>query len=77
MVVLGIDAHKRTHTVAVDAAGRQVGARVTRATTTADPGERPGVAADHGADFSMIRQAVYPKQPGEPPRVAPSRARKP
>jgi transposase len=36
MVVLGIDAHKRTHTVvAVDAAGRQLGIRVTKATSTA------------------------------------------
>jgi transposase len=36
MVVLGIDAHKRTHTVvAVDAAGRQLGVRVTQATSTA------------------------------------------
>lgn len=36
MVVLGIDAHKRTHTVvAVDEAGRQLGVRVTKATSTA------------------------------------------
>ena len=36
MVVLGIDAHKRTHTVvAVDPAGRQLGVRVTQATSTA------------------------------------------
>jgi transposase len=36
MVVLGIDAHKRTHTVvAVDEAGRQLGVRVTQATSTA------------------------------------------
>jgi transposase len=36
MVVLGIDAHKRTHTVvAVDDAGRQLGARVTKSTSTA------------------------------------------
>ena len=36
MVVLGIDALKRTHTVvAVDAAGRQLGVRVTRSTSTA------------------------------------------
>ena len=36
MVVLGIDAHKRTHTVvAVDEAGRQLGLRVTQATSTA------------------------------------------
>jgi transposase len=36
MVVLGIDAHKRTHTVvAVDDAGRQLGVRVTRSTSTA------------------------------------------
>jgi transposase len=35
MVVLGIDAHKRTHTVvAVDEAGRQLGMRVTRTTST-------------------------------------------
>jgi transposase len=36
MVVLGIDAHKRTHTVvAVDEAGRQMGVKVTQATSTA------------------------------------------
>ena len=36
MVVLGIDAHKRTHTVvAVDEAGRQLGVKVTQATSTA------------------------------------------
>jgi transposase len=36
MVVLGIDAHKRTHTVvAVDEAGRQLGARVSQSTSTA------------------------------------------
>jgi transposase len=37
MVVLGIDAHKRTHTVvAVNDAGRQLGARTTAATTCED-----------------------------------------
>jgi transposase len=36
MITLGIDAHKRTHTVvAVDAAGRQLAARTTGETTTA------------------------------------------
>jgi transposase len=36
MVVLGIDAHKRTHTVvAVDEAGRQLGVKVTQSTSTA------------------------------------------
>lgn len=36
MVVLGIDAHKRTHkVVAVDEAGRQLGMRVSQATSTA------------------------------------------
>ena len=36
MVVLGIDAHKRTHTVvAVDEVGRRLGMRVTRSTCTA------------------------------------------
>jgi transposase len=36
MVVLGIDAHKRSHTVvAVDEAGRQLGVRVTRTASTA------------------------------------------
>jgi transposase len=35
MVILGIDAHKRTHTVvAVDEAGRQLGSKTTTATTT-------------------------------------------
>ena len=37
MITLGIDAHKRTHTVvAVDAVGRQLGVKTTTATTTAD-----------------------------------------
>ena len=37
MIMLGIDAHKRTHTVvAVDELGRQLGTRTTTATTTAD-----------------------------------------
>jgi transposase len=36
MIILGIDAHKRTHTVvAVDEAGRQIGMKVTASTTTA------------------------------------------
>jgi transposase len=35
MVILGIDAHKRTHTVvAIDEAGRQLGSKTTLATTT-------------------------------------------
>jgi transposase len=35
MVILGIDAHKRTHTVvAIDEAGRQLGSKTTTATTT-------------------------------------------
>ena len=37
MLVLGIDAHKRTHTVvAIDSTGRKLGEKVTTATTTAD-----------------------------------------
>jgi transposase len=37
MLVLGIDAHKRTHTVVVvDEVGRQLGEYTTTATTTAD-----------------------------------------
>lgn len=37
MITLGIDAHKRTHTVvAVDEVGRQIAAKTTTATTTAD-----------------------------------------
>jgi transposase len=37
MVTLGIDAHKRTHTVvAVDDVGRELGSKTTTATTTAD-----------------------------------------
>jgi transposase len=35
MVIVGIDAHKRTHTaVAIDEAGRQLGSKTTTATTT-------------------------------------------
>jgi transposase len=37
MVIIGIDAHKRTHTaVAIDARGRQLATRTTQATTSAD-----------------------------------------
>ena len=37
MVMLGIDAHKRTHTVvAIDERGREVASKTTKATTTAD-----------------------------------------
>jgi len=37
MITLGIDAHKRTHTVvAVDEVGRQLGVKTTRSTTSAD-----------------------------------------
>lgn len=37
MVTLGIDAHKRTHTVvAIDEVGRELGSKTTTATTTAD-----------------------------------------
>lgn len=37
MITLGIDAHKRTHTVvAVDEVGRQLGTKTTTATTSAD-----------------------------------------
>ena len=37
MITLGIDAHKRTHTVvAVDELGRRLGCRTTCGTTTAD-----------------------------------------
>lgn len=37
MIMLGIDAHKRTHTVvAVDDLGRQLGVKTTQATTSAD-----------------------------------------
>ena len=37
MVILGIDAHKRTHTVvAVDEVGRELGTKTTTATTTKD-----------------------------------------
>ena len=37
MIMLGIDAHKRTHTaVAVDELGRQLGVRTTTATSRAD-----------------------------------------
>lgn len=37
MVILGIDAHKRTHTaVVIDEGGRELGSKTTKTTTTAD-----------------------------------------
>jgi transposase len=51
MVILGIDAHKRTHTVvAVDEAGRQLGTRTTLATTTQAHLELVRWAERFGAD---------------------------
>lgn len=53
MVTLGIDAHKRTHTVvAVDDAGRQLGTKTTTATTTADHLELVRWSARFGAERS-------------------------
>jgi transposase len=51
MVILGIDAHKRTHTVvAVDQLGRQLDVRTTTATTTADHLELVRWASRFGPD---------------------------
>jgi transposase len=51
MVVLGIDAHKRTHTVvAVDEAGRQLGTKTTTSTTTGDHLEMVRWADRFGTD---------------------------
>jgi len=51
MVMLGIDAHKRTHTVvAVDVLGRELGVRTTTATTTEDHLELLRWASQFGAD---------------------------
>jgi transposase len=53
MVVLGIDAHKRTHTVvAVDEAGRQLGMRVTKTTSTAAHLDLVRWAGQFGSDRS-------------------------
>jgi transposase len=53
MVTLGIDAHKRCHTVvAVDDAGRQVGTKTVTSTTTADHLELVRWAARFGAERS-------------------------
>ncbi len=51
MLVLGIDAHKRTHTVvAVDEAGRKLGQHTTMSATTADHLELVRWADHFGAD---------------------------
>jgi transposase len=51
MVILGIDAHKRTHTVvAADEAGRQLGVKTTTATTTAAHLELVRWAAQFGPE---------------------------
>lgn len=51
MITLGIDAHKRTHTVvAVDELGRQLGCRTTCGTTTADHRALIGWAEGFGAE---------------------------
>ncbi|HEU5307452.1 MAG TPA: IS110 family transposase [Acidimicrobiia bacterium] len=51
MVMLGIDAHKRTHTVVVvDELGRELGVRTTTATTTEDHLELLRWAARFGAE---------------------------
>ena len=51
MITLGIDAHKRTHTVvAVDELGRQLGCRTTGGTTIADHRALIGWAEGFGAE---------------------------
>ena len=51
MVTLGIDAHKRTHTVvAVDDVGRELGTKTTSATTTGDHLDLLRWAARFGSD---------------------------
>ncbi len=51
MVVLGIDAHKRTHTiVAIDDRGRELGRRTTAATTSDDHLEMVRWATRFGPD---------------------------
>lgn len=51
MIVLGIDAHKRSHTVvAADEVGRQLGQKTTMATTSADHLEMIRWADQHGLD---------------------------
>lgn len=51
MVTLGVDAHKRTHTVvAVDATGRELGSKTTAATTSADHLELVRWAAGFGGE---------------------------
>ena len=51
MITLGIDAHKRTHTVvAVDELGRQLGCRTTGGTTTTDHRALIGWAEGFGAE---------------------------
>jgi transposase len=51
MLVLGIDAHKRTHTVvAVDEAGRKLGQHTTTSATTADHLELVRSADRFGSD---------------------------
>lgn len=51
MVTLGVDAHKRTHTVvAVDDTGRELGSKTTAATTSADHLELVRWAAGFGGE---------------------------
>lgn len=51
MIVLGIDAHKRSHTVvAVDEVGRRLGQKTTTATTSADHLDMIRWADQHGPD---------------------------
>lgn len=53
MIMLGIDAHKRTHTVvAVDDLGRQLGVKTTTATTSADHLDLMRWADQFGAERS-------------------------
>jgi hypothetical protein len=65
MVILGIDAHKRTHTVVViDERGRQLGSMTTKATTTADHLELVRWAGRFSAETAVGSR-------GLPPSVSP------
>ena len=53
MIMLGIDAHKRSHTVvALDELGRRLGAKTTTSTTSADHLELIRWADQFGTDRS-------------------------
>jgi hypothetical protein len=78
MVILGIDAQQRTHTVVViDERGRELGSKTTKAATTADHLELLPWAQRFSGDRDRAAMSIGPRTALDPREAAHRRGRAP